>query len=88
MATIERRIDALGGVYSNSQQDQAYVGGYNAGYAEALERAMEIGAEADAQIEELIDWVEDVLNGRCGFLEKWAESARTTVTNMKSARNR
>lgn len=85
MATIERRIDALGGA-PNGPSD--YDVAFNEGHSEALGKAIEIGAEADATIDELIDWVEDVLDGRFSDLASWAERARTTINQMKSARSR
>lgn len=85
MATIERRIDALGGA-PNSSSD--YDVAFNEGYSEALGKAMEIGAESDEQIEELIGWIEDALNGQFHDLADWAADARRVVDSMKIARSR
>jgi len=85
MATIERRIDALGGApNSSSDYDMAY----HDGHSEALRQAIEIGAEADDTINELIERVEDILDGNFSDIVKWAESARRTINLMKSARSR
>lgn len=83
MSTIQRKIDALGGAaYSGSVYDQAH----NDGFCAALDAAQPIAELADAQIDELIEMVEDMLNGT--DLAKWAEYARRTVNGIKAERDR
>lgn len=79
MPTIERRINALGGV-ANSSSD--YDVAHNEGRSEALTSAMEIGADADAQIEELIEFIEDMLDGKYRNLEDWTLNARRVVNHI------
>lgn len=82
MPTIERQIDALGGI---KEGEGEYNAGYHDGYTRALDEAMDIGRDADALIEELIEWIEDILNGT-GPLEKWASDARTMIARLKHRR--
>jgi hypothetical protein len=77
MSNIQRQIDALGGAVSND---------WSKGYTAALEAAQPIAELADAQIEELIEMVEDMLNGT--DLAKWAAHARHTVDGIKHERAR
>ena len=54
--TYERKIDALGGTAHDQSED------WNAGYSEALELATEIGADADAMIDELTETLDAIVN--------------------------
>ena len=55
------------------------------GYNDALRAAMPIAADADALVEELIEWIEDVLYGRQG-LTKWAADAEAMLARLKHRR--
>lgn len=82
MPTIEREIDALGGAQEGSGE---YNGGYHDGYSAALTDAMEVAANADALVEELLECIDDVLRGSIG-LERWASQARTLHQRASSRR--
>lgn len=84
MPTIERQIEAIGGI---KEGDGEYNAGYHDGYVRAVEYAMEIGADADALVEELIEWIEDALDGRRP-LDKWAPEVRAMIAGLKSRRAR
>lgn len=77
MPTIERQIDALGGSHS----DPVYGDGYN----DALTAALGVARDADALVEELIEWLEDALTGGVP-LEKWAREATAMITRLKHRR--
>lgn len=83
MTTIARKIDALGGVASSSSLNDRI---HNQAWNSALEAAEPIAELADAQIDELIEMVESVLNGT--DLAKWAAYARRTVDGIKAERAR
>jgi hypothetical protein len=83
MATIARKIDALGGA---AKSDAPVHQAFNKGWNSALELAEPIAELADVQIEELIEMVEDMLNGT--DLAKWAAYARRTVDGIKHERER
>lgn len=91
MPTVAREIDALGGTFDGYADDRggqyapAYIDGYNAGHLNALDAAEPIAENADALIEELIELVEDMLDGN-RKLETWAIQARQTITNVKHRR--
>ena len=77
MATFERQIDALDGAV-----DQSHDSEYNAGWNGALELATPIAADADQVISELVEAIEDMLNGN-RTLKRWAEDAETLVRRVK-----
>jgi hypothetical protein len=81
MATYERQIDALGGVPEGSGE---YNAGYYDGYSRAVEEATAIGADADDTINELIEAITDVLEGRFDHrgLQRWAENAEALVSRI------
>ena len=72
MATVERQIDALGGSHPPAEAE------FGRGYDRALELAIPIAADADALIDELLECITDVLDGR-QTLERWTTEARTLV---------
>lgn len=82
MATIERQIDALGGAPEGTGE---YNAGYHDGYTRALEAAMEIGRDADALVDELLETITDILDGQ-RILERWASDARTLVIRVNHRR--
>lgn len=85
MATITRKIDALGGAASSSEPLHL---AFNHGWNSVLELAKPIAELADAQIAELIEIIEDALTGNFGDLAKWATDARRTVNGIKAERAR
>ncbi|MES2295246.1 MAG: hypothetical protein V4527_18260 [Pseudomonadota bacterium] len=54
--TYERKIDALGGARGNESEE------WHDGYSEAVKLATEIGADADAMIDELIEALDAIVN--------------------------
>ncbi len=60
MPTIAREIDALGGAPASDDHDAVV---WNSGYDRALELAEPIAENADALVEELLELIEDMLNG-------------------------
>jgi hypothetical protein len=76
MATYERQIDALGGV------DPDQTGEYNDGYSTALHLAMQIGADADDTINELLDCLGELLNGDFASIARWGENAALLVDRV------
>lgn len=77
MATYARRIDALGGTDSEQSED------WNEGYHAALSSADPIAEEADDVIGELVELIDDILNGY-RKLGDWASIAETTISRIKS----
>lgn len=92
MPTVAREIDALGGTFDGYSDDRGsqfspgYVSGYNAGHTAALDAANEYAENADALIEELMECVTDILDGR-RLLEQWTSEARTLVRRAKTRRD-
>lgn len=76
MPTIERQIDALGGAHTSSE--------YGDGYSDALTDCLPIAADADALVEELIEVIEDILDG--APLAKWASGAGSMIERLKHRR--
>lgn len=72
MPTIERQIDALGGADSHPE------------FVAALDAAAPIAAEADALVEELMEWIEDILTGVP--LATWATEAQIMLARLKHRR--
>lgn len=85
MPTIAREIDALGGVSHGSDGSDEYNSGFDDGYTCALEDAQPIAENADALVEELLELIEDMLNGN-RRLETWTADARRIVTSVKHRR--
>lgn len=77
MPTIERQIDALGGSHDDPR--------YGEGYDEALDAALLIAQDADALVEELIERIEDILNGSMP-LARWAKEAQVMIDHLKHRR--
>ncbi|HEX8555237.1 MAG TPA: hypothetical protein VF695_11065 [Sphingomonas sp.] len=79
MPTIERQIDALGGTHSPDEAE------YGRGYDAALDLALPIAADADALVDELLEVITDVLDGRVP-LDRWATDARLLVQRVTHRR--
>ncbi len=79
MTTIARQIDALGGTGK---------GEFHAGYTAALNDAEPIAENADALVEELLECITDVLDGKFGAygIDHWALHARRLVVGVKHRR--
>lgn len=77
MATYYLRIDALGGKDNQQSED------WNEGYGAALSDACDIAEEADDVIGELVELIDDILNGY-RKLGDWAAVAETTIGRIKS----
>lgn len=82
MSTFERQIAALGGSHNETTE---YGAGYSDGHSRAIEDATRIGASADALIDELLETIVDVLDGRQS-LDKWGPYARALVIRVKQRR--
>lgn len=82
MATVMREIEALGGAQTKVGE---YHDGYHAGYSDALIDAGMIGENADALIDELVEWIADVLNGDQP-LDRWSRNARDMLERLKHRR--
>lgn len=84
MPTVAREIDALGGVAASDDHDAVV---WTSGYNRALEDAEPIAENADALIEELMECVNDMLDGN-RTLKRWTEEATTLVVRARSRRDR
>lgn len=79
--TYERKIDALGGIDTDKTED------WNDGYSAALTEAIEIGADADAMIDELMETIEAILRPRSEeTLIRWAAAADLLLTRIRGRR--
>lgn len=81
--TYERKIDALGGAPASSN---AYDVAYHAGYTAAVTAAIEIGADADEMIKELMDTIDGLVRPDGYTTMARAASAAEILLNRIEAR--
>lgn len=81
MATYAHRVDSLGGTDGEKSED------WNEGYQRALSDAVDIAEDADDVVAELVELIDDILNGY-RKLADWATVAETTVGRLKARTRR